>query len=102
LTIEYRGEIPEELRSRIGDRIFGCDACQEACPWNRQTPATAEPAFYPREGMNPVDLSELRNLDEESFRRRFRGTPIFRTKREGMMRNAIANSNVDQIESEEG
>jgi epoxyqueuosine reductase len=88
LTIEHRGEIPEELRSRIGDRIFGCDACQEACPWNRQTPATAEPAFYPREGMNPVDLSELRNLDEESFRRRFRGTPIFRAKFKGMRRNA--------------
>jgi epoxyqueuosine reductase len=88
LTIEHRGEISEELRSQIGDRIFGCDACQEACPWNRQTPATAEPAFYPRERMNPVELSELRNLDEESFRRRFRGTPIFRAKREGMMRNA--------------
>ena len=88
LTIEHRGEIPEELRKAIGDRLFGCDACQEACPWNRRTPSTAEKAFYPREGMNPVDLAELQNLDEETFRRRFRGTPIWRAKLEGMLRNA--------------
>jgi epoxyqueuosine reductase len=88
LTIEHRGEIPEALRGKIGDRLFGCDACQEACPWNRRTPSTTEASFYPREGMNPADLAELQNLDEESFRRRFRGTPIWRAKREGILRNA--------------
>jgi epoxyqueuosine reductase len=88
LTIEHRGDTPEELRSAIGNRIFGCDACQEACPWNRQTPATAEKAFNPREGMNPVEPAELQNIDEETFRRRFRGTPIWRAKCEGIRRNA--------------
>jgi epoxyqueuosine reductase len=57
-TIESRDPIPEEIRSRLGGRLFGCDACQEACPWNRKTPVTAEPAFQPRPGMNPVELAE--------------------------------------------
>jgi epoxyqueuosine reductase len=87
LTVEYRGEIPEDLRQKIGNRLFGCDACQEACPWNRQTPAT-ETAFLPREGMNPVDLEAIEKLDEESFRIQFRGSPIQRVKREGLLRNA--------------
>jgi epoxyqueuosine reductase len=88
LTIEHRGEVPAEFKSKIGDRLFGCDACQEACPWNRHTPSTTEEAFYPREGMNPIDLVEIQNLDEESFRRRFRGTPLWRAKLKGLQRNA--------------
>jgi epoxyqueuosine reductase len=94
LTVEYRGDIPEELRRKMGNRLFGCDACQEACPWNHRTPATAETAFSPREGMNPVDLEAIDNLDEDSFRNRFRGSPIQRVKREGLLRNAgIAKEN---------
>ena len=88
LTIELRGPIPAELRAACGNRLFGCDACQEACPWNRRTPATAEPAFQPGPGMNPVELAELAALDEEAFRRRFRHTPLWRAKREGILRNA--------------
>lgn len=88
LTIESRQPIPDEYRAAIGDRLFGCDACQEACPWNRETPTTSEPAFQPRPGMNPVDLAELQSLDEEEFRRRFRHTPFWRAKREGIRRNA--------------
>jgi epoxyqueuosine reductase len=71
-----------------GNCLFGCDACQEACPWNRDTPATADAAFYPGDGMNPVELAELASLDEEAFRRRFRHSPLWRLKREGILRNA--------------
>lgn len=88
LTIESRAPIPAELRAAVGDRLFGCDACQEACPWNRDTPRTAEPAFQPRPGMNPVDLDAIQSLDEEEFRRRFRRTPLWRAKLDGIRRNA--------------
>ena len=88
LTIESREPIPEEYREAVGDRLFGCDACQEACPWNRDTPTSSEPAFQPRPGMNPVNLAEMQSLDEEEFRRRFRHTPLWRAKREGVDRNA--------------
>lgn len=88
LTIEHRGPIPPEFHAAIGNRLFGCDACQEACPWNRRTPSTADPAFQPRPGMNPVDLAELRRLDEAAFRQRFAGTSLMRANREGLLRNA--------------
>ena len=90
LTIESRGPLPAEFRAACGGRLFGCDACQEACPWNRRTPSTAEPAFQPGPGMNPVDLGELVSMDEAAFRRRFRHTPLWRAKREGILRNAAA------------
>jgi len=88
LTIESRGPVPDELHAAVGDRLFGCDACQEACPWNRRTPATAERAFHPGPGMNPVNLAELCSLDEEGFHRRFRHSPLWRARREGILRNA--------------
>jgi epoxyqueuosine reductase len=88
LTIELRGAVPAELRAACGHRLFGCDACQEACPWNRRTPTTLEPAFQPGAGMNPVELAGLRALDEAAFRGRFRHTPLWRAKREGILRNA--------------
>jgi epoxyqueuosine reductase len=78
LTIESREVVPEEFRALLGSRIFGCDACQEVCPWNRRAPTTAEPAFQPGEGMNPVELTELLRLDEAAFRRRLRGTALMR------------------------
>ncbi len=90
LTIELRGPLPVEFRPASGDRLFGCDACQEACPWNRGTPSTAEPAFQPGPRMNPVDLAELFSMDEAAFRRRFRHTPLWRAKWEGILRNAAA------------
>jgi epoxyqueuosine reductase len=86
LTIERRGKSAAEHREACGDRLFGCDACQAACPWNRQTPSTAETAFHPGPGMNPVDVSALTELDEAGFRGRFRHSPLRRVGREAILR----------------
>ncbi|MEM6331058.1 MAG: tRNA epoxyqueuosine(34) reductase QueG [Planctomycetota bacterium] len=88
LTIESRRPAPVELRAGIGEWLFGCDVCQDVCPWNRKPGAGGEPAFDPIEGMNPVELAGLFSLDEEAFRRRFRHTPLWRAHREGLLRNA--------------
>lgn len=88
LTIELRGPVPRELRAGIGDWLFGCDVCQDVCPWNHKAPVTSEPALQPREDANPVDLLELFALDDDAFRTRFRKTPLWRSKRRGLLRNA--------------
>ncbi len=88
LTIEHRGEVPEELRSGLGDWLFGCDVCQEVCPWNRKAPPGAEPALQGSGELEELDLIEVLGLSEEAFRRRFRGTALLRTKRCGLLRNA--------------
>jgi epoxyqueuosine reductase len=88
LTIELRGPIPRELRAGIGDWLFGCDVCQDVCPWNQRSPATDQPAFQPRNDSNPVDLAALLELTEQEFRERFRNTPLWRAKRRGILRNA--------------
>jgi epoxyqueuosine reductase len=88
LTIEHRESIPLPLRPGIGDWLFGCDRCQEVCPWNRKAPQTPEDSFRPREGANPYDLLELFEMDEAQFRHRFRHTPIWRAHRRGLLRNA--------------
>ena len=88
LTIELRDEIPTELRSGIGDWLFGCDICQEVCPWNARIEPTNEPAFAPLLESNPIDLIRLFDLDEAGFRERFRRSPLWRAKRRGILRNA--------------
>jgi epoxyqueuosine reductase len=85
LTIEPYERAPPDLRPSLGQRVFGCDACQDACPWNRRTLVTADPSFQPRPGMNPIDLTELLALDEEGFRKRFRGMPQWRPGRSGLL-----------------
>jgi epoxyqueuosine reductase len=87
-TIEAHGFAPGELRGPQTDRLFGCDACQEACPWNQRTPSTADELFQPRPGMNPIDVIELFALDEAAFRQRFRHTLMWRSRRCGLLRNA--------------
>jgi epoxyqueuosine reductase len=92
LTIELRGPIPVQLRSAVGNRIFGCDICQEVCPWNERFARQAdEPAYRPRaelDGPSLVGLaSTLLDLDETGFRTRFRASAIRRAKRGGMLRN---------------
>lgn len=88
LTIELREPIPRELRAPMGDWLFGCDVCQEVCPWNRRAPATDEPALRPLAESNPMELAALFSLDDAAFRSRFRGTPLWRPKRRGLLRNA--------------
>lgn len=87
LTIELRGEVPEPLRSAIGDWSFGCDVCQDVCPWNRKALA-GDMAFAPSPELNPLTLTELFALDDEAFRARFRQTSLWRTGRRGLLRNA--------------
>jgi epoxyqueuosine reductase len=100
LTIEKRGAIPEELRAPIGRQVFGCDICQEVCPWNlrasERAPASSN-ATRP-ELVNPA-LSWLAGLTPEKFNHEFRGSPVKRTKRSGLLRNiAIAMGNSGQPE----
>ncbi len=89
LTIEKRGAIPEDLRVGMGRHIFGCDICQDVCPWNRKSPVTNAPEFQPREGMVNPALDWLANIGEDEFREKFRGSAIKRTKRTGLRRNAV-------------
>jgi epoxyqueuosine reductase len=89
LTIEHRGPIARELRPLMGSWVFGCDVCQEVCPWNRARPAGTHVEFQPNQGAGPaLDLIELLGLDDAAFRARFRGTPLTRPKRRGLLRNA--------------
>lgn len=88
LTIELHGPIPEELRPGVGPWLFGCDVCQDVCPWNRKAPLGREPALEPQPELAAVDPVELLGMTEDEFRRRFRGTAIWRTKRQGLVRNA--------------
>ena len=89
LTIEKRGPIPDELREGIGQQIFGCDICQDVCPWNRKAPATDKPEFQPRGGLVNPALAWLAEISVEEFRETFRGSPIKRAKHSGLRRNAL-------------
>ncbi len=90
LTIEAKGDIPPSLRPAVGDWLFGCDRCQQVCPWNaRFASPTSDPAFQPRPVLDPPDLLGLLRMSPESYRRDFRGSPLLRAKRHGLLRNAI-------------
>ncbi len=94
-TIELRGAIDEAARPDIGAHVFGCDICQEVCPWNGRAPVTSEPAFAPREVAPP--LERLAGLSEGEFREAFRGSAVKRAKYSGFLRNvAIAMGNSGQ------
>ncbi len=96
LTIEHRGEIPQDLQSGIGKHLVGCDICQEVCPWNQAIPLSAESSFKPREGLFRPDLKTLNQMDEQNFRETFRRSAVKRTKWAGFKRNldnARRNSN---------
>jgi epoxyqueuosine reductase len=114
LTIELRGSIPENLRKLVGNHVFGCDICQDVCPWNNRAPITGAAQFAPRsfassrgatEAADPPqslfrpDLLWLVNLTDEEFRQCFRGSPIKRAKWRGLVRNAciaIGNAGVER------
>jgi len=96
LTIELRGPIPRGLRPLIGNRIYGCDICQEVCPHNNSkfVQITCEEAFWPRAGVHGERLIELMGMSQEEFSRRFKNSPVKRTKRRGLLRNvAVALGN---------
>jgi len=88
LTIEHRGPIAEELKPAMGDWLFGCDICQEVCPWNRKAPVTAEPGFQANPQLAAVDARELLSLNESDFESRFADTALSRPGRDGLIRNA--------------
>jgi epoxyqueuosine reductase len=99
-TIELHGSVPEEMRPSIGNHLFGCDICQDVCPWNRQAPAADEPSFEPRHFAPP--LEQLAGLTEGEFREVFRASPIQRAKYAGFLRNvAIAMGNSGQAKFRE-
>ncbi|HEX8786831.1 MAG TPA: tRNA epoxyqueuosine(34) reductase QueG [Telluria sp.] len=87
LTIELKGSIPEEFRSLIGNRIYGCDDCQLACPWNKFARRAALPDFDERNGLGGAGLVELFGWEEEEFNRRLEGSPIRRIGHERWLRN---------------
>jgi epoxyqueuosine reductase len=89
LTIEKRGTIPEEMRDGIGRHVFGCDICQDVCPWNRKAPVTECAEFQPRESLVNPALEWLAEMTTEMFRETFRGSPIRRAKLSGIRRNAV-------------
>lgn len=97
LTIEKRGEIPGEFRSAIGHQVFGCDICQDVCPWNTKTgnaPPTSAPDLQPRPDLVHPELGTLAAMNEDDFRKAFRGSAIKRAKYAGLRRNvAVAMGN---------
>ena len=86
---QLRGPIPRPLRPLMGNRIFGCDECQEACPWNRFAVKTSEPEFHPRSGDFMPDLAPLVDMSMEEFSRRFKNSAIRQTTRDGFVRNVV-------------
>ena len=91
-TIELRGAIPDEQRASTGTHIFGCDICQDVCPWNGRAPVTGDPAFAPRHFA--PRLEELAAIGEAEFREMFRGTPVLRARYSGFLRSvAVAMGN---------
>lgn len=98
LTIEHRGSFPEDLRIKMGNRIYGCDDCQLVCPWNKYSQPTREKDFLPRHKLDNISLIELFGWDQQRFEREMQGSPVRRIGYEVWMRNiaiALGNSNPD-------
>jgi len=89
LTIELRQPVPEELRAGVGDWLFGCDICQEVCPWNRRAPLTTSPDFEPVPGLSALDPRRLLTLTPDEFQAEFGKTPLSRPGWWGLRRNAL-------------
>ncbi len=94
LTIEKRGPIPTELRAGIGRQVFGCDICQDVCPWNRRAPVASDPELAARKELVNPALDWLAEMDDADYEQRFNGSPVRRTRWAGFRRNlAIAMGN---------
>jgi epoxyqueuosine reductase len=95
LTIEQRGEIAEPLRAAIGTHVYGCDICQEVCPWNATAPTTGDPAWQPRPAWNQRSVDDLLQMSDDELRRSAKGSAMKRAKTVGLRRNVeIASENV--------
>ena len=95
LTIEHRGEIPDALRDRVGSHVYGCDVCQEVCPWNAMAPLSSDPAWAPRTAWDRVDLTTLAARGDDELAQGMRGSAMRRAKVRGLRRNieiALANA----------
>lgn len=88
-TIERRGGIPVGMRDKIGRHVFGCDICQDVCPWNSRAPYARDPEFQPRRGNVNPQIQALLQIDVNAYRERFRGSPVKRAKFLGILRNAL-------------
>lgn len=88
LTIELKGSIPRDLRSGIGEWVFGCDLCQDVCPWNRKAPRSNEAAFEPQPDLHPADCVAILQMNCEQFQQRFAQSPLGRPGFDGLRRNA--------------
>ncbi len=96
LTIELRGDITGEQRAGIGSHVYGCDICQEVCPWNAMAPRSADPAWQPRSAWDGVDLLTLSRRSDDELTVALRGSPMKRTKVRGLRRNvALALQNAE-------
>jgi len=89
LTIEHKGPIPHEFRSKMGNRIYGCDDCLAVCPWNKFASKASEQRFHARQETDNPPLAQLLTMDDQAFRTRFKGTPIKRTGRDRFLRNCL-------------
>jgi epoxyqueuosine reductase len=87
LTIELRSEIPEPLRASVGAHVYGCDVCQDVCPYNRPAPVSSDPHWQPRAGLDGPSIAELSSRSEDELRRLVKGTPMTRAKLAGLRRN---------------
>ena len=99
-TIELRGGIPEDERPGIGHHLFGCDICQDVCPWNRRAPISVDAAFQPREALRWPELETLLDWSDEEWRDAIRGTPLKRAKVRGLIRNlmvVVGNSGMKEL-----
>jgi epoxyqueuosine reductase len=100
LTIELRGSIPRDLRPSIGNRIYGCDSCQEVCPWNRFAVRTDEESFHAQKENMILELAPLASITADEFSRRFKKSPILRLRRDAFVRNvAVALGNSGSAEA---
>lgn len=102
LNIEFRGPIPESLREGIGPHLYGCDICQDVCPWNRKAPASGDAKFQSRPGLFEPDLESLLELDDDGWRRLIRGTALKRARVRGLLRNLMVvagNSRIPRLAS---
>jgi epoxyqueuosine reductase len=96
LTIEFRDAIPENYHKGIGEWMYGCDVCQDVCPWNRKAPTSNEPAFKPRKDIMEMSAEGWRKIDSDTFKTLFKGSAVKRTKYAGLVRNiSIATNNLD-------